>query len=210
MFKRNWWRFFRDPKKWTPTSRPQGSNEDRATDLPPQLDWVLLSCDSAFKATATGSRVSIIILGGRGPFRFVLDNVTRAMTFKETCDAILKVDGTGKAIDGLLSRWKCSKVLIEDKANGSALIDTLRTHVHGVIDINPEGGKESRASAIQPMVESGHVLLPEGAPWVDDFISEFATFPAGAHDDQVDALSQAIIHMGTNAAVSRAIALGTW
>jgi len=30
-------------------------------------------------------------------------------------------------------------------------------------------------------------------PWVTDFIEECAAFPNGAHDDQVDAMTQALL-----------------
>jgi hypothetical protein len=30
-------------------------------------------------------------------------------------------------------------------------------------------------------------------PWVDDFIEECASFPNGAHDDQVDAMTQVLL-----------------
>src|SRR5439155_20429012 len=56
----------------------------------------------------------------------------------------------------------------------------------------PEGGKVSRAAAASPQLESGNWYLPHPtvAPWVEQFIGECAAFPAGAHDDQVDAWSQ--------------------
>jgi len=49
--------------------------------------------------------------------------------------------------------------------------------------------------AVSPPVEAGNVYLPYPsiAPWVNDFIEECATFPNGAHDDQVDAMSQALL-----------------
>ena len=34
---------------------------------------------------------------------------------------------------------------------------------------------------------------PSIAPWVNDFIEECAAFPNGAHDDQVDAMSEALL-----------------
>ncbi len=35
----------------------------------------------------------------------------------------------------------------------------------------------------------GKVMLPHGAPWTDDLVSELMVFDAGKHDDQVDAAS---------------------
>lgn len=65
----------------------------------------------------------------------------------------------------------------------------------GVIPINPEGGKVARANAVSPAIENGRVFLPRYASWVDDFVSECCSFPNGAHDDQVDAMTQALNRM---------------
>ena len=61
--------------------------------------------------------------------------------------------------------------------------------------MNPEGGKVARAAAASPLIEAGNVYLPHPqiAPWVMDFIEECAAFPNGAHDDQVDAMTQALL-----------------
>jgi len=55
---------------------------------------------------------------------------------------------------------KMNKCLIEDKANGSAVVQMLRGKMSGVIPVNPKGGKESRVNAIIPAIESGNVYLP--------------------------------------------------
>ena len=34
------------------------------------------------------------------------------------------------------------------------------------------------------------MILPEAAPWLDDFKAEILAFPNGRFDDQVDSLSQ--------------------
>jgi hypothetical protein len=39
------------------------------------------------------------------------------------------------------------------------------------------------------------VYLPQDAPWVHNFVEECAAFPTGAHDDQVDAMTQALIRI---------------
>ncbi len=47
-----------------------------------------------------------------------------------------------------------------------------------------------RMSARSAKIEAGYVLLPERAPWLQDFQTESLQFPHGRHDDQVDSLSQ--------------------
>jgi hypothetical protein len=52
--------------------------------------------------------------------------------------------------------------------------------------------KISRSHAITPTIEAGRVYLPEQAPWLANFLDELSAFPAAPHDDQVDALTQAL------------------
>ena len=56
--------------------------------------------------------------------------------------------------------------------------------------IRPEGDKIVRLEAQSAVIEAGCVLLPESAPWLDDFLVEILAFPHGRHDDQVDSISQ--------------------
>lgn len=88
-----------------------------------------------------------------------------------------------------------TRILVEDKANGTAIIDDLKHTIPGMYPVEPEGGKEARASVVEPLWESGNIYLPQTAPWVEDFIQECAEFPKSTHDDQVDAMSQAIVYM---------------
>ena len=89
--------------------------------------------------------------------------------------------------------------LVEDKANGPAVIQSLRHEIPGLVAVVPDGGKVARAQAVSPQVESGNVYLPHPAiaPWVEAFVEECATFPNGRHDDQVDQISQALNRLRT-------------
>lgn len=84
--------------------------------------------------------------------------------------------------------------MIEDKANGPAVIASLRDEIPGLVPINPEAGKIARAQAVSPYIEAGNVYLPHPAvaPWVEAFIEECAVFPNGRNDDQVDQMTQAL------------------
>lgn len=100
---------------------------------------------------------------------------------------------TLEAIKHTLHKYpETSYTYIEDKANGSAIIDALSREFSGIIPVAPEGGKMSRASAVSHLIETGRVYLPQYAAWLEDFIKESSAFPAGKHDDQVDAASQAL------------------
>jgi len=154
--------------------------------VPHQVDDQIQSWDCAFKDLETSDFVVGQVWGRIGSIYFLGDQVRARMDCPTTV----------KAICTLTQKWpKTYAKLIEDKANGSAVIQMLTNEIPGIIPVNPEGGKIARAAAISPFVEAGNVYLPHPAyaPWVTDFIEECAAFPNGAHDDQVDAMTQAIL-----------------
>lgn len=81
---------------------------------------------------------------------------------------------------------------VEDKVSGTGLIQTLRREGVPVLPIQRTRDKISRGHDAAPFVESGNVLLPRDAPWLSDFLAEASTFPAGAHDDQLDPFFDAV------------------
>jgi predicted phage terminase large subunit-like protein len=92
--------------------------------------------------------------------------------------------------------------LIEDKANGPAVIASLRREISGIIAVAVTDSKTGRLNSVSPLFQAGNVLLPEGKPWARDFVQEITRFPSAAHDDQVDACAQALLHMcGPNSGI---------
>jgi predicted phage terminase large subunit-like protein len=208
MFKRSWWRFYETSLAGR-RIRPTGCVADPPVSLPERFDRVVVSVDAAFKAVEKGSRVSILVVGTSGPNRYVLENITDLMEVDETIDALAKFDRDGKTlVGGVMARWPGAAVIVEDRANGPAIVRTLSLRVPGVVAVQPEGGKEARANAMEPAVKSGHFFLPDGADWVIDFVDELGSFPAAVHNDQVDALSQAHIWLTGKSSLHRARMLG--
>jgi predicted phage terminase large subunit-like protein len=83
--------------------------------------------------------------------------------------------------------------VIEDSSSGTAVIQELRRQTGlPILAVPARSSKIARAEAITPYFESGRVLLPERAPWIESFITEFCSFPAGRHDDMLDAAALAI------------------
>lgn len=82
-------------------------------------------------------------------------------------------------------------VLIEDASSGAGLIQDLFDEGSiNAIAIRPEGNKVVRLEMRSAIIEGGHVLLPESAYWLEDFLLEVLAFPHGRFDDQVDSMSQ--------------------
>jgi len=89
---------------------------------------------------------------------------------------------------------RATTLLVEDKASGQQLIQTLRSEQHAGVPVpiprTPATDKVSRAEGVSSMVEAGQLFLPREAHWLGEFKSEVLAFPSGRFDDQVDALSQ--------------------
>lgn len=87
---------------------------------------------------------------------------------------------------------KLRSMNVEDKVSGTGLIQTLRREGIPIVPVQRNKDKISRGHDAAPFIESGNVLLPIDAPWLTDFLAEAATFPGGAHDDQLDPMFDAI------------------
>lgn len=166
LVKRSWWRYY-DAKAITTFATS------------------VISVDATFKGGEGNDFVAIEVWGKINNDYYLRYCMNRHMDFPETLKAIRTVK---KLYPDAMS------VLIEDKANGSAIIQTLQKEMF-CIPVNPRGGKEARVNAISPAVESGHVYLPNGEPWLHEFVDQFTAFPAGKNDDMVDSASQALSYM---------------
>ena len=155
-------------------------------DAEPSGGQRLLSIDATFKGEGKADLdfVAVQAWVKSGTNLYLLEALKERAGFTRTLEIIR----------AMARKHRAGAVLVEDKANGSAVVDVLKRELQGVIAVNPQGGKTARAFAAQPVIEAGQVLLPSVAPWVADFLQECREFPAGAHDDQIDSMTQAIIY----------------
>lgn len=65
--------------------------------------------------------------------------------------------------------------------------------------LKPLTDKLARARVLQGRMQQGRVYLPEDAPWRETAVQELLRFPAGAHDDIVDAMAWAARLAATHA-----------
>lgn len=114
------------------------------------------------------------------------------------------------AIRAAAADWAPRLVLVEDSAAGQSAVQELRRLSDlPVVAVPPRGSKVSRAEAVQSLFESGRVLFPANAgSWRDELVEELAGFPAGRHDDQVDALVYAIACLRASSSPGRAPTVG--
>jgi predicted phage terminase large subunit-like protein len=93
-------------------------------------------------------------------------------------------------------RWRPTRLLIEDTAAGTGLIQDLGRHGCHVIAVKPERDKIARMAIQTGKFEAGQVVLPTRASWLPAFEAELFAFPGSKHDDQIDSVSQALGHRG--------------
>jgi predicted phage terminase large subunit-like protein len=79
-------------------------------------------------------------------------------------------------------------------ASGKTYANILLTKLFGypAKAVQPTGSKVTRAKALATQAEAGNVYIlvtgdPEADAWIEPFLEELELFPAGTHDDQVDA-----------------------
>ena len=160
-------------------------------ELPEHFEFMVQSWDCTFPAVPT--MILSPARSGRAPEASITCcriELMSGLTFGPTMAAI-------KSCHGKFPR--AHAILIEDKANGPAIISELQKEIAGIVPVNPEGGKIARAQATAPLWESGSIELPDpqlfDATWMEDYLHNICAFPNAAHDDDMDATSQALIYM---------------
>ena len=163
LVKRDWWKRY-DRKKL------------------PRFGCQVISVDAAFKGQENNDFVAITVWGKAENEYYLLECINRHLDFP----------GTLQMIRAVSRQWpEARAVLIEDKANGPAVVQTLQKELF-CIPVTPRGGKVARVHAVSPAIEAGHVLVPDRAAWVEDYLDQWTAFPARRHDDMVDSSSQAL------------------
>ena len=204
IFKRTWQRFWFSgdeppPHMFTMADGTVHVCEQRR--LPKRFDEQLASWDLPFKGKATSDWVAGQIWGRLAADCYLLDQTHARMNFPQQLAAFRT----------LALRWpKARRKLVEDAANGAAVIASLKSEIQGVIAVPAQGSKEARAAAVSPAFASGNVYLPHPlqAPWVTGYLQELVTFPGARYDDQVDATTQALARL-SNTALARLRRLAT-
>ena len=151
--------------------------------LPDEFERIIVSLDCAFKTGTSNDYTAAVVVGVGQHGYYVLHVVKDRLEFPEL----------QRRLEAMCLKFHPDAVLIEDAASGQTLIQTLKADTRlPVLPVKPMGDKLSRAHAVTAMVESGRVMLPESAAWLLDFLDELSSFPTAAHDDVVDAFTQAI------------------
>lgn len=183
ILKRGWFRWY--------TTDPSRATRDVEYIDTAQLDFQIQSWDCAFKDTDGTDYVAGTVWGALGSKRILLDLLNERLDLPGTCSALRSMS----------ARWPMALgKLIENKANGPAVVQTMDAEVGGLVEAEPMGSKEARVHACAPLFKAGNVYVPHDAPWVHAYITQLCDFPSAEFDDMVDSTTQALLHMNLEAA----------
>jgi predicted phage terminase large subunit-like protein len=184
LVKREWW------KQWPSTT-------------PPPCDYLIQSWDTAFLKNQRADYSACTTWGvfyhpdpdtGQTEANIILlDAYREKMEFPT-----LK-----KRAQEMYTYWQPDNVLVEAKAAGIPLIFELRAMGIPVTDFTPSRGNDkiARVNAVADMFSSGRIWVPQ-TRFAEEVIEEFASFPAGEHDDYVDSSTQALMRFRKGGFVS--------
>ena len=128
MLKKHWWGYWQPKGANLPpvvVRLPDGTVEHRRpVDLPDVFDLQLQSWDMAFKNTKTSDYVVGQVMAACGGDRYLLAQTRDRMDFPATLLAVRQMCETWPAV---------SLKLVEEKANGPAVVQSLRHAVAGFV-----------------------------------------------------------------------------
>lgn len=168
----------------------------RYTELPP-LKWRAIWADTAQKVKEHND-FSVFLEGGLGQDdNFYVIRITRGKW--EAPDLLVKarqIIEFAKPTDNVNTYGKLRHMAVEDKASGTALIQTLgRENTIPIRAVQRNTDKLTRLMDVVAYIEQGRVFVPDNAPWVSPFLQECEAMRADMthdHDDQVDTLIDGI------------------
>jgi predicted phage terminase large subunit-like protein len=156
---------------------------------PATFEEVAIFADLTYKEGTDNDFTVVQCWGRNGSNLFLLDQIRDRMGFPDQV----------KAIKEMCVRYPMAFAkVIEEAANGAAVIQHLKSEISGLIPYNPKTSKMARLAAVSPVFQAGNVFYPNPkfSPWVETNINELLTFPNAKHDDTVDATTMAVHRLG--------------
>jgi len=105
-----------------------------------------------------------------------------------------KIEGADhlKFLENIYNEYKPSVIGVESVQYQISLIQAAQRAGLPVKPLKADKDKLSRAITAAAKIESGNVYFKRNAMWFEELMNEALLFPAGKHDDQIDALGYLI------------------
>lgn len=161
-------------------------------ETPPPCDFIVQAYDTAL---TTKQRSDFSVCHTWGVWTNEEDNSTNVILLNKVKGKYEYPELKRMANEQYLE-WEPDSVVVEAKASGQPLIDEMRRSGIFVQDFSPGKGQDkiARINAISDMFSSGHVWFPE-TRWAAETVEEILAFPAGEHDDEVDAMTLGLMRI---------------
>jgi predicted phage terminase large subunit-like protein len=166
----------------------------------PQCDAILMSADTAFGQKET-SDYSVLQIWGIFNTQYQ-DSRGKEFTVP---NALLLANRRGRweypellnQARQLVKKYNPDRIIVEKKASGEVLYPDLMRAGLPVVPYIPGKGQDkvARVHACLRFFVSGRVWLPEGEEWSYNLAEEALAFPKGKNDDQVDAMTMALLYL---------------
>ena len=157
---------------------------------PVELDYMLMSCDTAYGKNDTGAFSATSIWGIFTPSDWEYDS--KCMILLHASRSRAPYDALKKQIIADYKQWRPDLILIEDKASGQSILQDLQTQKLPVAGFKVVGDKKARAWAASSYTARGLLYYP-AKDWALELVNECANYPDGKFKDYGDTVSQAVI-----------------
>lgn len=175
--------------------------QDWQAEEPPEVDYVLVSIDTAFSTKERADYSAYTVWGifkqtrvdtqgneRRIPCMILLEAERGRWEFPELC----------AKVERIYSERHPDSFIIENKASGQSLIQELYRRGFPVLKYNPDTDKISKTYSCQGFFEAKRIFVPLEKGWAKEVVNELVSFPSAPHDDFTDTVTQAILWMRDN------------
>ena len=160
---------------------------------------IVTSWDLNFKEAGGSYAVGVVIAKHENDF-YLLDIYREKPSFNDLAEAILRMS----------KKYPTGTVLIEEKANGAAILSFLKKKVPRMVGVVPEESKEERLHAVSPIFQAKEFHLPMNHPLTKRMAAEITEFPHSENDDIPDAISMGLNHFSEMRGLTHLRAMSKW
>jgi len=168
-------------------------------DTLPELSLILISIDTAQTTHDKADYTAWTVWGYDGNYAYLIDAERHRVEYPALVNTTRR----------LIEQHRAHYILIEQSAQGYALLQTLRHDLPhaAIVGVPPIGSKIVRALTASTWFHEARVLLPpQLTPQMHAWLAEMLEFPNAPHDDYVDSTTLALNWLRNNAATLH----GTW